>query len=125
MKGLEDITLFTVGNSGQNKAFPQEVLQNWKLPGQKTRSLETPHDFFLITILFFFNRPLEILLGYFFDTPNNFSNKPLLLFRLYYCDRYELIYLQILNGLFLSIYQFLCWKTFSHIVLVCSVWEWE
>ena len=52
---------------------------HWKFRGQKLRSLETPHDILLITILFFFNKPLEILHAYFFDTTRNFRNKLLLL----------------------------------------------
>ena len=57
-KGLENIISFTRGNSGQNKTFSKQIVQNCVTPiGKmpKARSLETPHDFFLITILFFFN----------------------------------------------------------------------
>ena len=101
------------GARGYNFIYP------WKFQDEKQRSLETPHDFFLITILFFFNKPLEILHAYFFDTPTNFRNKPLLLYRIFYCDIYKLMYLQILllNTLFMSIYQFLDSKTLSHMVL--------
>ena len=58
-RGLEDIISFTLGNSGQNKAFFQRnsaklCYTNCKFQDQKRRSLETPYDFFLITILFFF-----------------------------------------------------------------------
>ena len=49
---------FTLGNSGQNKAPPPEIPQNyvanlcyipWKFQGQNPRFLEIPHDFFLVT----------------------------------------------------------------------------
>ena len=51
-QGLQDIISFTLGNLGQNKAFPLEFLQNCVTPtGKKPRSLEITHDFFLITII--------------------------------------------------------------------------
>ena len=31
-RGLEDMILFTLGNFGQNKAFPLEILQNCVTP---------------------------------------------------------------------------------------------
>ena len=92
---------------------------HFKFQDQKRRLLETPHEFSLITILFFFNKPPVILHTYFFDIPRYSSNKPLMLFRIFYCDIHKLMYLQILflNALFISIYQFLDSKTLSLMVL--------
>ena len=60
---------------------------HWKFQGQNPISLVNLHDFFLITVLFFFNEPLEILHAHSYDAPRNFKNNLLLLCRLYYCDR--------------------------------------
>ena len=65
-------TLPALGNSRQNKVPPLEIPQNyvtnqcyipWKFRGQNPRSLEIPHDFFLVTSgdsTSFLINPLEI-----------------------------------------------------------------
>ena len=70
------------------------------------------HTFYFLTSLWKFYMLISLI-------TLKISGISQLLFRLYYCDRYKLIYLQILflNALFMIIYQFLHSKTLSHMVL--------
>ena len=70
------------------------------------------HTFYFLTNLWKFYMLIPLI-------PLEISRISQLLFRLHYCDRYKLMYLQILclNALVMSIYHLLHSKTLSHMVV--------